>query len=178
LGCDEFQVTDAFTAVALKGIFEVLLEQGVVIVVRACPTACRSTARSRGNELRARMTLCAPQATANREPKALNSDGEILSDVFAPFAENLEHWCEPYAMAATVDYRRAAAAHALTLTGEGEGGATSSGTFFAPLDESTTAAVEARFAALAGVPLRSPHVAPTTLRVLFNRSLVRVHQHR
>ena len=86
--------------------------------------------------------------------------------MFAPFAENLEHWCEPYAMAASVDYRRAAAA---------EGGATtSSGTFFAPLDESMTAAVEARFAALAGVPLSSPHVAPTTLRVLFNRSLVRV----
>ena len=31
---DEFQVTDAFTAVALKGIFEVLLAEGVVIVVR------------------------------------------------------------------------------------------------------------------------------------------------
>lgn len=162
---------------ALKGIFEVLLEQGVVIVVRARPTTRPSIARSSVNEASptrgTRMNRCAPQATANREPKALNSDGEILSDVFAPFAENLEHWCEPYAMAATVDYRRAAATHALSLTGEGEGGPTSSGTFFHPLDDSTATMVEARFAALAGVPLHSPHVAPTTLRVLFNRSLVR-----
>eukprot|EP00854_Cymbomonas_tetramitiformis_P006439 gene6439-7718_t len=81
---DEFQVTDAFTAVALKAVCEILLEEGVVIV-----------------------------ATANRHPQSLNTDGSIKSDVFQPFAQKLEEWCAPTEIAAGVDYRRRAAREAL-----------------------------------------------------------------
>jgi hypothetical protein len=70
-------------------------------------------------------------------------------------------------MAATVDYRRAAASASASA---------GSGTFFTPLGDAATAAVEARFETLAGVALCSPAVTPTTLRVLFDRSLVRFHR--
>lgn len=131
---DEFQVTDAFTAVALKAVCEILLEEGVVIV-----------------------------ATANRHPQSLNTDGSIKSDVFQPFARKLEEWCAPVEIAAGVDYRRRAAREALANP------ARLQRTYFYPLDEQSTAAMENHFRELTGAD--TSETEPTTLEVLFGRQL-------
>eukprot|EP00976_Prorocentrum_cordatum_P047179 953018-Prorocentrum_minimum.AAC.1 len=58
------QVTDSFTAVALRAVFETLLNEGVVLV-----------------------------ATANRPPDQLLADKDVLLPAFVAFASSLPRWC-------------------------------------------------------------------------------------
>ncbi|KAK9864901.1 hypothetical protein WJX84_010909 [Apatococcus fuscideae] len=73
---DEVQITDPFTAIALKGLVEVLMEEGCVVC-----------------------------ATSNRAPWELSASG-LHEDLFAHFLASLQNACRPVHLSSQYDYRR------------------------------------------------------------------------
>ena len=150
---DEFQVTDAFAAVALKGVFEELLRAGAVVV-----------------------------ATSNRSIAGLNSDG-MQKELFDAFADTLRSRVEEVEVRADADYRRLAhdrlKAAVEGRSGASGGDETETGprVYFYPLDDTNaTSAFEACFARFLDKgsgksSATKPTTASTSVPVMFGRSL-------
>ncbi|PRW45179.1 lactation elevated 1 [Chlorella sorokiniana] len=144
---DEMQVSDPFSAVALKGLFEALLAEGCVVV-----------------------------GTSNRAPAELDRHG-LHEELFDHFLQTLQETCDVVPLSSEQDYRRLLAQQAPPLQPLSEQPAAAaapvhpSASYFYPLGPAAAAALEQQWRSVAGLAAGGEAGQRRELPIMFGRYL-------